>query len=415
MRTKYFIAILVLLAVGLLPAPAHAGGVVTVCDEAHLLAALAGGGTVTFACGGTITLTAEIVIVADTTIDGSGQSVTISGNHAVRVFKVNVGITLNLSHLTVVNGYSNNSSGGGIYNGGTLNVWNSTFSGNTVTFSPGGAIYNSQAGALNVRNSEFLDNNASGGGGIDNRGTLTVDECTFSGNSVLYDGGGVSSFGFEATATISNTTFTDNSASYLGAAILNQYGVMIVSGSTFSDNYAGFGGGGIMNKRYGAVLVSNSSFSANHGSGGGIYNDDHGTTIVANCTFSDHTSAGGSIYNLNYGSGSTITLKNSIVTGSWNCRGTITDGGGNLSFPDATCPGINADPLLGPLQDNGGPTWTMALSPGSAAIDAANDTTCAADPVDNRDQRGVVRPQGVHCDIGAFERPVKWLPIMLVQ
>ena len=59
--------------------------------------------------------------------------------------------------------------------------------------------------------------------------------------------------------------------------------------------------------------------------------------------------------------------------------------------------------MLGPLQDNGGPTQTMALLPGSAAIDAANDAICAAPPVNNLDQRGITRPQGPHCDIGAFE------------
>jgi len=56
------------------------------------------------------------------------------------------------------------------------------------------------------------------------------------------------------------------------------------------------------------------------------------------------------------------------------------------------------------LQNNGGPTQTMALGPGSAAIDAADDATCAADPVNNLDQRGVTRPQGLHCDIGAVEQ-----------
>ena len=59
MRTKHLVAILVLLALAVPASPAHAGGIVSVCDEAHLLAALAGGGTVTFSCSGTITLTAE--------------------------------------------------------------------------------------------------------------------------------------------------------------------------------------------------------------------------------------------------------------------------------------------------------------------------------------------------------------------
>jgi len=81
--------------------------------------------------------------------------------------------------------------------------------------------------------------------------------------------------------------------------------------------------------------------------------------------------------------------------------GPINDGGNNLTWPGTTCTGINADPLLGPLQDNGGPTPTMALGAGSVAIDAvpAGNLACPA-----TDQRGVFRPQGPSCDIGAFER-----------
>jgi hypothetical protein len=71
---------------------------------------------------------------------------------------------------------------------------------------------------------------------------------------------------------------------------------------------------------------------------------------------------------------------------------------------DNTCGLIGgSDPLLGPLQNNGGPTKTHALLPGSPAIDAGNDAVCAADPVNGLDQRGVARPQGASCDIGAYE------------
>ena len=117
MRTKLLVAILVLLALVLPASSAHAGGIVTVCDEAHLLAALAGGGMVTFTCSGTITLTSTITIAADTTIDGSGQTVTISGNNAVRVFWVNSGVALTLNELTVANGNASyDQRGGGIFN-----------------------------------------------------------------------------------------------------------------------------------------------------------------------------------------------------------------------------------------------------------------------------------------------------------
>jgi hypothetical protein len=86
------------------------------------------------------------------------------------------------------------------------------------------------------------------------------------------------------------------------------------------------------------------------------------------------------------------------------CDGSpIVDGGGNLSYPDTSCPGMHSAALLGPLQDNGGWTHTMALGQGSAAIDAADDDVCAGPLVGNLDQRGVTRPQGSHCDIGAYE------------
>jgi hypothetical protein len=83
-----------------------------------------------------------------------------------------------------------------------------------------------------------------------------------------------------------------------------------------------------------------------------------------------------------------------------NCAIPQFDGGGNIDFPDSPCPGSNGNPQLGPLADNGGPTQTHALGPGSAARDAipANGANCAAD-----DQRGLTRPAGAACDVGAYE------------
>ncbi len=139
--TLSVLLVLALLALGAsAPTPAHAGGVVAVCDETHLLTALAGGGTVTFACSGTITLTATIVISADTTIDGSGQVVTISGNDAVRVFDVPSGIALHLAELAVANG--NASLGAGVFvdSDATLSASNVTFADNTAS-GWGGGVY----------------------------------------------------------------------------------------------------------------------------------------------------------------------------------------------------------------------------------------------------------------------------------
>src|SRR6266403_1816796 len=120
-------ALLVALAMAYAPV-ARAAGVVSSCDEASLLSAISGGGTVTFTCSGTITLTAAISISADTTIDGAGQNVTISGGSAVQVIFISRGIQLNLNQITIANGFG--YFGGGIFNQGTLIVSNSTFSGN---------------------------------------------------------------------------------------------------------------------------------------------------------------------------------------------------------------------------------------------------------------------------------------------
>ena len=88
MRSKHLMIVLILLVLALPAAPAQAGGVVDACNETALKAALTGGGTVTFSCSGTITLTSGVWIAANTTIDGSGQNVTISGGDAHQVFFV---------------------------------------------------------------------------------------------------------------------------------------------------------------------------------------------------------------------------------------------------------------------------------------------------------------------------------------
>jgi hypothetical protein len=378
------------------------------------LVALAGGGTVMFACSGTITLTNTITISADTTIDGSGQSVSISGNDTVRVFTVNPGVTLNLNRLTIANGRVRGDNGGGIYSsaGSTLAVSDCMFSFNSTTPLPGiytdagGAIAN--RGTLAVSDSSFYGNTAYGSGGaIDNHSTLVVGHSTFYNNTTGGNGGGISNYG---ALTVSNSSFFNNSANGGGGAIHLSGYTANISDSTFYSNTA-HEGGALSN--YYTLTVSNSTFFGNGDGatyrGGGIYNDYPGVAIVANSTFSGN-SAGyevGGIFNNS--SLSSVTLKNTIIANStfWpggNCYGSIIDGGGNLSFPDTTCPGINADPMLGPLQDNGGPTWTMALGEGSAAIDAADDAICAAPPVNNLDQRGFVRPWGAHCDIGAVEQ-----------
>ncbi len=323
-----------------------------------------GADTILFDLGqtATITLGSQLPTITDAsglTIDGGSASITVSGNDAVRVFEVNPGAKLTLASLTVADGKAGDF-GGGIYNlsGGTVEVTNSTFSGNSAN-DLGGAIDN--RGTLTVTNSTFSDNKTTRpdgnnfGGGIFNDGTAEVTKSTFSGNSSL-QGGGIANF---STLEVTNSTFSENSGS----------------------------------------------------AGGGIFNND--TLTVTNSTFSGNSSTqlpGGAIRNQEGffpGEGGTVTLSNTIVANSpsgGNCGGTIIDGGYNID--DGTTCGFSTtnnsqpstNPLLDPegLQDNGGPTKTVALQEGSPAIDAGATTLTT-------DQRGVSRPQGVADDIGAFE------------
>jgi predicted outer membrane repeat protein len=424
-----------LAALNLLAAPvAHASGAVSICDEASLTGALAGGGLVTFTCSGTITLTATIAIGSDTTIDGTGQSVTISGGNNVRIFSINEGVTFNLQKLTVANGVCDDyigCNGGGIYNdNGTVHVTNSAFTANTA--SSGGGIYNEHAGALTVTNSTFSGNHAGLGGGIYSEGTLTVTNSTFSGNtttggsgggiysqgtlsvthtlfstnSAASGGGGISS---TSALTVTNSTFSANSATN-GGGLDVEGGRVVIRSSTFADNHSSPSSGGGLYHYSGAVYVTNSTFSGNSaGSTGGGISILNGTVTVANSTFAgNHASNGGGFYN----SSGTLTIQNSIIarsTAGGNCYGGV-QGTNNLADDNNCGGGATNSPsiLVGLLGDYGGDTMTVPLLPGSAAIDAGDEAVCTSatgDPTygaGGLDQRGIARPAG-KCDIGAFE------------
>ena len=296
--------------------------------------------------------TGDLDLNSDITITGAGAGTTIiqagtlgypdgGANGIDRVFHIPGAYTVNISGVTIANGKIT-GTGGGIYNySGTLTVTNSTFSDNSATY--GGGIYNE--GTLTVTNSTFSGNSATYGGGIYNQGTLTVTNSTFSGNTAN-TGGGIYNYG---TLTVTNSTFSGNAATY---------------------------GGGIYNQ--GTLTVTNSTFSGNAATTyGGIYNQgtlNYANTIIANSTGGD--------------------CNNSATIGT-NTNNLVEDG---------TCsPTLSGDPMLGALANNGGSTQTFALLSGSPAIDAGNNTVCAASPVSGLDQRGVTRPQGAACDIGSYE------------
>jgi LPXTG-site transpeptidase (sortase) family protein len=441
---------LLLALVGIRPAYAAALTVTNDADSGagSLRAAISSAGsgdTITFASslsGDTITLASTLTIDKDLTIDGSSLAapITISGNDAVLVMEVDSGKSLTLDALTIANGHGN-VYGGGIHNYGHLTATNSTFSdniatGNSTSGGKGGGIYNNGGGTLTVTDCTFSGNQATtgiapGGGGISNDGIATVTNNTFSGNSAGYLGGGIFNSG---TLTVANSTFSGNSADQGGG--INNYYLLNVTDSTFTGNSATDGGG--LYNLSSTLMLKDCTVSGNSADqGGGAYND--GTLIVTNSTFSNNSANeyGGGIINYNtlnvtnstfsgnsadeFGGGidndrgGTLNYANTILANSTKGGDCYNDGGAigtntqnliknNASFPnDCGTPSLTGDPLLNSLSNNGGKTQTMALLSGSPAIDAGDDTTCAASPVNNQDQRGVTRPQGTHCDIGAYE------------
>ena len=193
--------------------------------------------------------------------------------------------------------------------------------------------------------------------------------------------------------------------------------------STINGNSSGSAGGGIRQNAANLEVV-NSTLSGNRArrQGGGISSDNLSLLTVAYTTLSDNTAggAGGGVADADTAVSTqiltgTLLAGNVARAGKPDCDGTFTSGGDNLLGDGAGCllwpSGGHAgdevgqepallDPHLGPLASNGGPTQTMVLLPGSPAIDHGG-TLAAGCPA--TDQRGVSRPQGAACDIGAYE------------
>jgi predicted outer membrane repeat protein len=477
----------------------------------HGCAAGTGSDQIMFSVKGTINLANALPNVTDKLLTDTGP-ITISGQNKTKIVSVASYATLHLTNLTMTEGIgaydpaTGNYEGGAIWNGGTVTLYNTSFTDNYAA-NLGGAIYNvgtltvtnsvftgngsdyggtiSNAGKLTVTNSGFYNNGANSGGGllnngpgfyggtgtgtatitksifsgnsghcgdgcgsgggIENGGTLTVTNSIFSGNTTNGSGGGIdsggpltiinSTFSYNSalanasggsgggissggTLTVTNSTFLGNSAG--GQTSCGGFGGGIdggrgtITNSTFTDNWTDSAGGGING---GTLTVTNSTFvnnSANcddsgYGNGGGI---NGGPLTITNSTFADNSAVdGGGIYGV-------ASVKSTILAAagnsSGNCAGTITDAGNNIS-DDSTCnfsatgSQNNTNPGLSTagLANNGGPTQTIALVPGSPAIDAIPLAACT-DQTGKRittDQRGFPRPDAGEavCDTGAYE------------
>ena len=341
----------------------------------------------------------------------------------------------NLTNVT----FSGNSAtvcGGGMFNNqGSPSLTDVTFSGNTapcgggitnyinsqstmtnVTFDSntafqGGAIYNDNSNPI-MTSVTLTGNSAQSGGGMYNLySNPSLSSVTFSANSATIRGGAI--YNDDSSPQLANVTFTGNTAATSGGAVFNEDSFPIFNNVLFSGNTAtgDFGSGGGMSNSYSSPTLTNVTFSGNSAVyyGGGIVNDDSSPTLT-NVTFVGNSAGnGGGMANLFAGTKPVVT--NSILWGNTPDQifnqplSTVTITYSDVQGGWAGTGNINADPLLGPLSDNGGFTLTHALGEGSPAIDAGNPSNCPA-----IDQRGFPRPvdgdgvDGPRCDMGAFER-----------
>jgi uncharacterized repeat protein (TIGR03803 family) len=314
------------------------------------LAVACEGAIITLAVTGTMVLTSgDLPVERSVSILGPGATnLTISGGNAWRAFNVTTGDVF-ISGLTVAHGSDSAAflNGAGLRNNAHLTLLDCRFTVNTSEAS---------------------------GGGIFNRpdGTLIIERCLFDGNRAVgaFQGGGV------------------------GGAIANQ-GVLRVTNSTFSGNSAGFSAGALRNS--GDMILSSCTFTRN---------------TASECTDCEGVPA--VIVHV----GTVATLRNTIVGGNTNTLGAHRDLSGEFTTSDynlveqpagfvldGTNNLVGLTPLLGPLADHGGPTLTHLPLAGSPAFDAGDPGNCPA-----TDQRGVARPLGGRCDIGAAEADVALVP-----
>ncbi len=338
-----------------------------------------GGGIGVFSSTGTLTITSS-TINGNTGIVGGG--INTQGNATI--------------HSSTISNNTAGNFGGGIEAGTqprTLIIddsigTGSTISGNTAGLSGGGiASFFSTATTINATTISGNTTTTGSGGGISSNGLLTVTNSTISGNTApgtSGSGGGI--FNTDSTAKISNTTISGNTATSSGGGINHRFGfaggILDLTNSTVSGNSATAGSGG--------GIIANSTLNITN------------STITKNSA----TNVGGGINVVG-----TVNLKNTIVANQTlgaDCSGVPLTSSLNDLDSDGSC-GVAttaANALLGPLAANGSPilSFTHTLLTGSPAFDIGDAVTCAdAATVNSLDQRGLPRPQGVGCDIGAVE------------
>jgi hypothetical protein len=378
------------------------------------------GDVIGFAVTSTIGLTTgELLVTKSITISGPGaENLAVNGKNQSRVFHIASGQTVTISGLTITNGHASDS-GGGIYNDhAVLTLNNCVVAGNSAVLNIGGGIHNDGTNighaTLQINNSLITNNS----GGIYNdalqagTATLVITYSTLSNNN---NGDAVNNDGWSCTFCGNGTT----SVQITNSSITGNPGRAI---------YSDTGRANCGNSCPVTVSITNSTISGN---GGGVYNSTLSDTVVSNSTISDNASGisndlvsrGSSVFNstmsnngveLSVTGPSPLNIANTLFKVSAGGHSIISDGGTvhsfgyNLSSDDGggylngTGDQINTDPLLGPLQDNGGPTFTHALLPGSPAINAGDPNFIGPPDYDQRGP-GYDRVRGGRIDVGSFE------------
>jgi hypothetical protein len=386
-------ALLLLVLVSAVPAPAGAATMTVTCDggaAAQLAGFVAGAasGDIILIPACTVPVGTVLFVGTNLTIAGTGPQSILEGGGTDGVITVGAGVFASVSGLTIRNGRA--VFGAGIANLGTLTLTAVTITGNSAgTFSSqgqGGGLFNS--GDLTLSHSTISDNAASGiadfggggeGAGVYNSGTLRMTHTTVSGNRArVATSGGV--------------------GSARGGGIFNS-GVLTASGSTVSGNFAEGG-------------------SASVDRGGAIWNT--GSLDLTNATIVNNAAAanafGNTVGGLQASGSASQTLRNTLLAGNTNncgLSGTSTFSFGHNLSSDTTCASVfNAagdlnglpGPHVGPLRNNGGATPTHALLPLSPAVDGGDNVGCPV--TDQRDRPRPVDGNGdgvAQCDIGAVE------------
>ena len=398
-----------------------------------------------------LTLTG-VIVSSNTSTAGSGGGVSSAGGT----------LTIDNSLFTgnTANGGGFANGGGAVYSFGTVVIQNSILDSNVASSAGGGLFTQSNA---TITGSTLSGNTAAFGAGFFQfGGTATVQNSTITGNAATSGGGAAYQY-MASTTTFTNSIVTTNSAFSGGGVQVFQAGTLTIAGSTVAGNTAKTIGGGLSMPAGGTLSIVNSTLSGNsaagtgvagaitNGVGGGLYFGGSvaaGGATISNSTISGNGSPAGRGAGLNFNSTGLVNIRNSTITnnsgtngggiasnlagGTFNfvstaiaknnggfradlliAAGTITANNsaiGEVPFGLVVVgannktgfPGNPLDPLLGPLGDNGGPTFTHALFASSPLINAGSNPFLPA-PAPTADQRGLSRTFGAATDIGALE------------